>query len=201
MHIKDAKLVSVDIETTGLDVKKDEIIAVASIQVYNMRILFSDLLYTLIKPDSYNIKSMIYHGISENDLKNAPFFIDVADKILKHLDGILLGYSVEFDYMVLKRKFKAVGVNLKREFIDIALVERLIEQKSGIPGADLSFEAMMEAYGLKQYYRHNALADAFFAAQIFQIQVAKLSTFGIDSTSKILKLTRRMRYRDASLAF
>jgi DNA polymerase III subunit epsilon len=201
MHIKDTRLISVDIETTGLNTNKDEIIAIACIPIYNTNILFYDLLYTLVRPYKYNIDSMKYHGISEDDLKSAPPFIDVADNILKHLDGILLGFSVEFDYLFLRRQFKAVGVNLKRDFIDIALVERWLQHKSGIPEADLSFETMMDTYGLRQYYRHNALADAFFSAQIFQMQMGKLLAFGIDSPAKILKLTKTMRYRDGSLAF
>jgi DNA polymerase III subunit epsilon len=201
MHIKDTKLIAVDMETTGLNTNKDEIIAIACIPIYNMNILFYGSLYTLVRPNKYNIESMKYHGISENDLKAAPLFIDVADNVLKHLDGILLGFSVEFDYLFLRRHFQAVGVNLKRDFIDIALVERWLQQKSGIPETDLSFEAMMDIYGLRQYYRHNALADAFFAAQIFQMQMGKLLALGIDSPAKILKITKTIRYRDGSLAF
>jgi DNA polymerase-3 subunit epsilon len=201
MHLRDTKLISVDIETTGLNTKKDEIIAISCVPIHNMKILLHDLLYTLVKPKEYNIVSMKYHGISENDLKDAPLFGDVADNILKHLDGILVGFSVEFDYLFLRRYFKAVGVNLKRDFIDIALVERWLKQRSETIETDLSFETMMDTYGLKQYYRHNALADAFFAAQIFQMQMGRLLAIGIDSPSKILKLTKAMRYRDGSFAF
>jgi DNA polymerase III subunit epsilon len=201
MLIRDTKVISVDVETTGLDTRNDEIIAVACIPIYNLNILLYDLLYTMIRPNKYNIQSMKYHGISEDDLKHAPLFVDASDNILKHLDGILLGFSVEFDYFFLRRQFRAAGVNLKRDFLDIALVEKLLRRKSGVLEAELSFEAMMDAYGLKHYYRHNALADAFFAAQIFQMQMAKLQEFGIDSSSELLKLTKTMKYRDGSLAF
>jgi DNA polymerase-3 subunit epsilon len=201
MYITENRFISVDVETTGLNTKKDEIIAIACVPIQNKNILLHGSLYTLVKPNKYNIESMKYHGISENDLKHAPPFVDISDNILKHLDGILLGFSVKFDYLFLRRHFKAVGVNLKRDFIDIALVERLLRHRNGAPETELSFETMMDAYALRQYYRHNALADAFFAAQIFQMQMGRLLAIGIDSPSKILKLTKAMRYSDGSFAF
>jgi DNA polymerase III subunit epsilon len=94
-----------------------------------------------------------------------------------------------------------LGMDFKRECIDIAMVERWLRQKQGTTDMDLTFDAMMKCYGLKQYYRHNASADAFFAAQIFQMQMREMLAFGVDTVDKVIKAAKSCRYADCDIAF
>jgi DNA polymerase III subunit epsilon len=201
MLIKDARFCAIDIETTGLNPKKDEMIALACMPIIHLRIRVRDMFYTLIKPKKYSYNAMKYHGISKDNLMNAPVFEKAADGILKVLEGVLVGHSVEFDFSFLKMSFKKSGVNFKRECLDIALIERWLRQKRKTSDMDLSFDAMMKAYGLKQYYRHNAAADAFFAAQIFQMQVREVLVLGVDTVDKLIKATKSCRHADCDIAF
>jgi DNA polymerase-3 subunit epsilon len=192
--LKAAKFYAIDIETTGLDFDKDEIISFACVPIVNLKILVRDIFYTLIKPKSYNYKAMRYHGISKDNLIDAPVFDEVSDRIQKTLDGILVGHTVEFDFTFLKNNFKSLGVRFKRDIIDIAMVERWLTLKRKTEGNDLSLDGMIATYGLKQHYRHNAAADAFFAAQIFQIQMREMMTLGIDSAEKVIKAAKSCKY-------
>lgn len=201
MHIDTARFCAIDIETTGLDPKKDEIIALASIPIFHSKIMVRDTFYTLIKPQRYNFKAMKYHGISKDNLMDAPAFKEAADGILKVLDGVLVGHSVEFDYSFLRANFKISGVNFKKKLIDVAMIERWLRQKRRTADTDVSFDAMMKSYGLKQYYRHNACADAFFAAQIFQLQMREIQRLGVDSVDRVIKAARSCRYEDSNFAF
>jgi DNA polymerase-3 subunit epsilon len=201
MHIKSAKFCAIDIETTGLDPKKNEMIALACVPIVHLRILVRDTFYTLIKPRRYSFQAMRYHGISKDNLMDAPAFEEVADGILKILDGVLVGHSVEFDFSFLKKSFKTAGVNFKRECLDIAMVERWLRKKRRVADGDVGFDAMMKFYGLKQHYRHNASADAFFAAQIFQMQMREMLALGVDSVDAVIKAAKSSRYADSDLAF
>ena len=201
MRLEDIKFCAIDIETTGLDAEKDEIIAFARVPIINLKILVHDSFHTIIRPRKYKIHAMKYHGISEDNLESAPAFEQVAERILRALDGILVGYSVAFDYAFLRRHFRSWGVNLKRDLLDIVMIEKWLERRQAAEDQDLSFEGMLKGYGLKQYYRHNASADAFFAAQIFQMQLRKLLNLGVDSAEKVIKLAASRRYGDGSLAF
>jgi DNA polymerase III subunit epsilon len=192
--LADQKFCAVDVETTGLDLKSDEILAFACVPIQRSRILVHEAYYTLIRPEAYRIDAMKYHGISPKDLEKAPFFADVADQIFGMLDGIILGHSVHYDHEFLKRHFKKGGLNLKREMLDVALVERWLARKTGLPGQDETFEAIMRRYGLRDCYRHNALADAFFAAQIFQLQMARLERQGITTVEQLRKALKNCRY-------
>jgi hypothetical protein len=59
----------------------------------------------------------------------------------------------------------------------------------------------MKGYDLKQYYRHNAAADAFFAAQIFQIQMRKLLALGIESAEEVVQLAKHGMDVDHTFGF
>ncbi|HVP76378.1 MAG TPA: 3'-5' exonuclease [Thermodesulfobacteriota bacterium] len=201
MHLENSKFCAIDIETTGLDTKKDEIIAFACVPIVNLKILVHDSFYAMLNPKKYKIDAMKYHGISKDNLKTAPTFAQVAGTIWQALEGILVGYCVEWDYTFLRRQLKSVGVNLKRDVVDIAMVEKWLAGRRRIENVDLRFEAMMKAYGLEQYYRHNAAADAFFAAQIFQIQMRKLLTFGVESAEEVIQLAKQRMDVDHTFGF
>ena len=201
MDLKAAKFYAIDIETTGLDPDKDDIISFACVPVINLRILVRDTFYTLIKPKSYNYKAMRYHGISKDNLADASTFEEVSDRILKTLDGILVGHTVEFDFMFLKTNFKSLGVRFKRDLIDIAMVGRWLRLKRKTEEIDLSLDGMIATYGLTPHYRHNAAADAFFAAQIFQIQMREMMALGIDSAEKVIKAAKSCRPAEPGIAF
>jgi DNA polymerase III subunit epsilon len=201
MLIREARFCAIDIETTGLDPRKDEMIALACMPIVQLRIRVCDTFYTLIKPKRYSYVAMKYHGISNDNLVDAPAFEAAADGILKVLDGVLVGHCVEFDLGFLKTNFKKSGVNFKRECLDIAMIERWLRQKQRTADMDLSLDAMMQAYGLKSYYRHNAAADAFFAAQIFQMQMHRMPAHGVDTVEKLIKAAKSCRYAPCDFAF
>lgn len=188
MIIRDAKFCVIDLETTGLDLRKDKIIAFACVPMKGMKILVNNSYYTLIKPEKYEIKAMKYHGISQHDLSDAPTFEEISEEILTRLNGVVVGHAVEIDVAFLKKYFKKAGIKFERQTIDIALLEKWLGERLGErkTNEDLTLDALIKNYGLKATYRHNALADAFFTAQIFQIQLLKLLKYGINSVDRIL---------------
>jgi len=194
MDLKDTKFCVIDLETTGLNVKRDEIIAFACVPVQELKLMVNYAYYTLVKPEKYKIESMKYHGISIDDLEKAPSFNEASNNILKTLDGIIVGHSIEFDYMFLKRSFKKIGIKFEKDIIDIILIEKWLAKKDKNMKLDVTIEGLMNRYGLKDYYRHNAFADAFFTAQIFQFETLKLSQYGINSAKKILEIVRAYNY-------
>lgn len=201
MHIEEAAFCAIDLETTGLNPEKDEIIAIAAIPIRQMRIQVGRTFHILIKPPTYRIDAMKYHGISPDDLRKAPTFADMADAILGALDGILIGHCVEFDMAFLKKSFKKRRVKFKKECLDIALIEQWLRERDSQPDMDISLDAMMKHYGLKASYRHDAAADAFFTAQIFQMQMRKMAALGIDTLDGVFEAVISCKDTGADFAF
>ncbi|MGO9017530.1 MAG: PolC-type DNA polymerase III [Syntrophobacteraceae bacterium] len=193
MLLAHGRFCAVDLETTGLNPQQDEIIAFAGIPMLGSRIAVHESYYTLVKPEKYKLETMKFHGISKDDLAGAPSFAEVAPAILKALDGIIVGHSVEYDHEFLREHFKRIGTKLKKECLDIVLIEEWLGKESGGQGGDLSLDAIMSGYGLKECYRHDAMADAFCAAQIFQLQMRRLADSGIDSLWALKQVVKSCR--------
>jgi DNA polymerase III epsilon subunit family exonuclease len=164
-------------------------VAFASIPIKRGKIIVHEAYYTLVRSQSYSIDSMKYHGISEGDLEEMPTFEDVAGEILGRTEGVLIGHSIAFDYGVLRKHFKKIGISIKRETVDVVKIEEWLGEKTGRCASDLSLDGLMKKYGLESYYRHNAFADAFFTAQIFQFELAELSQLGVKSLDQLIHLS------------
>ncbi len=193
MLLAHGKFCAVDLETTGLNPQEDEIIAFAGIPMLGSKIAVHEGYYTLVRPEKYKLETMKFHGISKDDLSGAPSFAEAAPGILNALDGIIVGHSVEYDHEFLREHFKRIGTRLKIECLDIALIEEWLGKELGWQGPEFSLDAIMSGYGLKESYRHNAMADAFCVAQIFQMQMRRLADFGIDSLWALKQVVKSCR--------
>lgn len=188
--IRETKFSVVDVETTGLNTRKDEILAIAIVPMTGTRIHAYDAFYTLLKPEG-KVKAMHIHGLTPDALKNAPEFDSIAPEIVRRLENsIIVGHAVEIDVSFLKKYLKKAGFKVDLKHLDIAEIEQWLADRLGERGvlSDYSLDRLAEKYEVKIPYRHNALADAFVTAQIFQIQLLRLMKYGVNSFDKLIKL-------------
>lgn len=171
-------LVVFDLETTGLDRTKDQIIQFAAIKMNRETNQLVDSLNLYIQPTgSYQISLQAYfkHGITAKFLSDKPFFKDVAQQILEFMDGCdLLSYNgLNFDIPFLKSELFKVGID--KTFLDINCYDAFLEEKRrngnqlGETYARYKGKTMEEA-GLKA---HDALSDVKATYSIFYAQQAK----------------------------
>lgn len=190
MNLRETKFAVIDLETTGLK-KNDEILAIAIVPMVGVKIYPGEVYYTLVKPKKFKIESCKFHGIEPRMLKDAPEFSEIVDTLYYNLNGkILVGFSVDFDYEILKTHMIREKKNLECKTLDVVNLEYTISELSSnsLTYEKLTFENLAKRYGLKISYRHNALSDAFTTAQIFQIQLLKLLKYGINSTNKLFEI-------------
>jgi DNA polymerase-3 subunit epsilon len=170
----------VDLETTGLNPKKDEVLSIAIIPMVGTKILIGEHFYTFVKPKNLKGESIKYHGIDFKVLNSAPTFSEIAERLKAMLEGtILVGYATSFDARILENHFRKCKIKIKFKTIDIAKVESLLMRREGYGVIRFSFDDLLERYGLEGIYRHSALADAYYTAVIFQHQLKKAEKFGI----------------------
>lgn len=188
MNIREARFSSLDLETTGLDPYKDEIIAIGIVPMEGLRIVTSSSFYSLVRPKKAKMKAIKVHGISKEELEKAPRLEEIAQKIRSLLENsIIVGFCVDLDYSFLKSTLR----DFKAETIDVVKVDRFLGRFLGeryLNSPDL--DSLAKKYGLKTSFRHNALADAFITAQIFQIQLLRILKSGINSVDKLLRLLK-----------
>lgn len=110
-------LVSLDIETTGLDKNTDRIIQFAAVKFDRENKKNLGELNLLIRPDDpqciMSIGAFIKHGIHPDKLKDKPTFKEVAQQIYSFINGcdILTYNGVYFDLPFLMNEFKRAGID------------------------------------------------------------------------------------------
>ena len=123
-----------DLETTGINVVKDRIVEISILKVMpnGERIIKTKKVNPTIPipPEVTKI-----HGISDEDVKDAPTFKDLAKEIAKFLEGAdLAGYNMlRFDVPLLVEEFLRVGINFDvshRKLIDVQRLFYLMEPRT-----------------------------------------------------------------------
>lgn len=165
------ELVSLDLETTGLNPKKDEILSIGAVKIRENEILLNDSLELFVKPTKkIDKKSIEIHHIRPCDLENA---IDIEEAIKKLLDFIegrrVVGYYIKFDHeMISKYTKKMIGCKLPNETIELSSMYYKRKRKSSAyEFVDLKFDTILKELDLPRLYKHDALNDAVMSAMMY----------------------------------
>ena len=169
--------VSLDCETTGLNVGKDEIISIGAVRIAGNRIMTSERFEVLVRPEhGVSAESVKIHRLREQDVANG-LPIDEAMKRLMRFIGSrpLVGYYLEFDVAMLhKALFPMLGMGLPQPKIEVSGMyydykyrQQPAHLRQDAPQIDLRFDTMMADLGLPLREAHDALNDAVMAALAF----------------------------------
>lgn len=107
----------VDLETTGRKPSELRIIEFAGYIVDNGEITQS--FETLVHPKTdINFFITRLTGIDDEMVKDAPVFEDITQKILDFTkDAIFVAHNVTFDYGVLRREFRRLGIDFRKDHL------------------------------------------------------------------------------------
>ena len=154
----------VDLETTGTDVLKDQIIQFACTLVQDNQILHT--FSTDINP-GFAVPKNIQHltGLTNRRLVKAPYFEDVALMIENILqDTVFVAHNVHFDYQFLSNTFVKYGFDpLTIPAIDtVDLAQIFLPMQSSYRLNDL-----VTNLGISHENPHQADSDAKVTAELF----------------------------------
>lgn len=169
--------VSFDCETTGLQVGKDEIISIGAVRIAGDRIIASERLHVLVRPEKgVSAKSIVIHHLRAQDVAKG-VTPEEAIKRLLHFIGSrpLVGYYLEFDVaMVNQVLFPMLGFGLPQPQIEVSALyhshkmrhlQMHLRQTS--PEVDLRLASMMKDLDLPMLPAHDPVNDAVMAAMAF----------------------------------
>lgn len=123
-----------DLETTGVDVVYDRIVEISILKALPNG--ESEVKTMRINPEMpIPMETTLIHGISDEDVKDAPTFKKAAPEILAFLEGCdLAGYnSVKFDLPLLVEEFMRVGYDFdisKRKMVDAQKIFHYMEPRT-----------------------------------------------------------------------
>ncbi|MEO6513320.1 MAG: exonuclease domain-containing protein, partial [Candidatus Saccharimonadales bacterium] len=165
--------VFVDIETNGLDHVRGRVIEVAAVRVEKGQVVRE--FNQLIDPETelpWFITNLT--GITSNDLRTAPTFLQIADELMDILDGaVFVAHNVRFDYSFLKQEYK----RLNRKFLPKQLCTVKLSRALYPTEKSHKLENLIVRHGFTFTHRHRAYDDA---AVLWQFVQHARETFGID---------------------
>lgn len=110
LPIRETPISVIDFETTGIYPKRDRVVEVTVVRIDPDKepVVAFD---SLVNPGRKVAASEI-HGITDEDVRDAPHFGDIAGDILDAVRGsVLSAYNVYFDVKFLKEELKRLGVS------------------------------------------------------------------------------------------
>lgn len=171
---RDAEFCVVDLETTGLDLRRDDVISFGAAIVRHARIPCGQVVYRQVRPTRpSSTAAMTVHGLRGVDLAEAPPIDDVVDEIVQLLSGrVLVAHAAWVERAFLDRALRPRGRRLGRMVVDTAALLRACRLAG--TGREPNLEAAAIQLGLPVHTPHHALGDAFTTAQLLLALATRL---------------------------
>jgi DNA polymerase III epsilon subunit family exonuclease len=193
--IKETPIAVVDLETTGLTPGFDRVV---EISVFKKEPGKSSCLAfdTLVNPRR-PVSATEIHGITDEDVKNAPTFNDIAGDFVDTLSGcVVAAYNVYFDIKFLECELQQTGVSYLPPHFCLMYMRPLLNL-----GHRCSLETACYEHGINFNCQtaHIAASDAEVSAKLMEYYLnvmsdRKISTFGQLSRLKSYKFLNSFIY-------
>jgi len=192
---REARFVAVDLETTGLDPRHDQVLSFAAVPIEGGRIVAAGAVSGLVRPTaSPPAASIEIHGLREADLAAAPSEQEAMAQLVPVLDGrIPVAHAAWVERGFLGPRLKAAGHRLERRMIDTAVLWRALCILRGErdPGW-CALTAVAAALQVPSHRPHVAEGDALTAAQAFLVLATRFEARGHGTVGALRKADRTL---------
>ncbi|ACZ38437.1 helicase C-terminal domain-containing protein [Sphaerobacter thermophilus] len=174
--------VALDLEATGMDPERDEIIEIAAIKFRNDRVL--DRWESLVRPRGpipFNITSLT--GIGAKDVRRAPIFPVVAPRLRDFVrNHPIVGQSPEFDIQMLA----GAGLRLQNPLYDTFQLATILIPD--LPAYNLA--TIAARLGVSVPHQHRAMADVETTMAVFLGLQDILLSHDAETLARLAELAR-----------
>ncbi len=172
---------ALDLETGGLDARRDPILAVGMIPVREGSIRMGEAWESLVRPsapEAIDPVSMRAHQLVPRDVREAPPLEAVVADVDRRLrEGALLVHHAAIDVAFLKRAYRTLGlrwpappvVDTVNLIVKAAKRQRFVDPDAQATEPRLNLAEVRRELGLPPYLQHNALTDAIATAELFLV--------------------------------
>lgn len=165
--LREQRWVVVDLETTGLNLNKDQVLSIGAVVIEDSAIDFSQQFERTLQCDKQKLgPSVLIHGLAPSAIAAGS---DPAEALLAFMkfvgDSPLLAFHAPFDSHMLGRALKDhLGYRLQHPFLDVADLAPMLCPQAHIRQGGL--DEWIDWFKLQVFDRHNASADALATAEL-----------------------------------
>lgn len=163
--------VVVDTETTGLNIKRDDIVQIGAVRIVGGKVLEGDSFERLVNPGRPIPKDSIrFHGVTDDMVAHAPGIDEILGEFLDYAgDAVLIGHNIAFDLSFMNRTRKIENPALDTMLLSIGAFARR---------RDHTLDALADHFEETVTDRHTALGDADLTARLFLRLLPELDRVG-----------------------
>jgi DNA polymerase III subunit epsilon len=191
-RLEEARFVVLDVETTGLDIHKCDLLSVGLVPASLRGIDLGGLTEILVRKEHTRIdkNNLVVHGITPTESAGG---IDTEEALISMLELVgrswLIAFHADFDRNVLARVLrKHLGVKFQNTFLDMAWLLPAL-----FPDSTRGLRALDDWLGhfhIPAPARHRASADALVTAELLLKALAEARRQGHGTIGKLLELAR-----------
>ena len=185
----------VDVETTGLDMQRDRLLAIGAVLVEGATIRVDQSFEVVIGQATPSVtENILIHRISGSEQLGG---VGAAIALVEFLNFSkklpCVAFHAAFDETILKRAIEEhLGIDYSPPFIDLALLAPALvsEATQSLRGLD----DWVEHFSIAISARHRAIADAVGTAQLLQVLLSHAAAQDCQSADTLFKLARDQRW-------
>jgi DNA polymerase-3 subunit epsilon len=190
-----ASYCAVDLELSGLEPKRHEIISFGAVPIDDGRVRLNGAVEGLTRPVQPMTEASIrVHGIRAVDLADAPPLEIALDPLLAAMAGrIPVVHVAAVERSFLRPALRRLGVRLRRPMIDTSVLGPLWLHERDREGPGFtSLAELAAALGLPSHHPHDASRDALTTAQVFIALATHLDARRAETVRSLASAQRRL---------
>ncbi len=189
------RFVVVDVESTGLNLYSDRLIAIGAVSVTDGRLSLAQGFEAVLRQDeASSVENILVHGIDGTTQITGQ---TPADGLLAFLAFIgnapLVAYHAAFDRTMMDRAMRHyLGMTISNHWIDLAYIAPALYPH--MASKCRALDDWCAAFGIENPQRHNAVSDAYATAQLLLVMLARAQDHGTSRLSDWLQLEKDQRW-------
>lgn len=179
--ISNLNIISLDFETTGLNIDHDDIVSIGLVKIVNLGIILDSCSHQLIDTKTHlPEESVVIHQITDSQSEGGISIESAIPDLLNQLSGnVLLAHNAKVELGFLNRIcHKLYDTEFIMPVIDTQyLAKRSLErQNKSYKINALRLFNLRKSFNMPAYKAHNALMDAIATAELFLAMLNKISS-------------------------
>ena len=196
--MEDVRWVVVDVESSGLNPRRDRLLSIGAVAVRSGRIRYDDCFNVFLKQERPSeTDNILVHGIGGSRQISG---VAGDEGLLAFLEYVgkspLVAFHAEFDRALIARAMeRTVRVRLPNRWLDLAeLAPALFDDEGGLRTLD----DWMGRFRIHNPARHDAVADALATAELLLIALAAARGRRLSRSEALFDLAQAWRWRARS---
>ncbi|MDD1148717.1 3'-5' exonuclease [Pseudomonas sp. TNT2022 ID357] len=200
--LREQRWVVVDLETTGLNLNRDQVLSIGAVVIEDGAIDFSQQFERTLQRDGHKLSpSVLIHGLGPSAIAAG---CDPVEALLDFMefvgDSPLLAFHAPFDQHMLGRALKdSLGYRLQHSFLDVADMAPMLCPQAAFREAGL--DDWINVFKLQVAERHHAAADALATAELALILFNRARQQQIDSPLNLQQRLSQWKRRQQAHSF